>query len=307
MKALYFATTLAASLLNPIAGMAATAPAKITTPVRTKDNVELFVKDWGRGPAVVFVHGWPLNADSWDYYSELLANSGYRAISYDRRGFGRSGQSGETYDYDTLADDLDAVIRASGEKQVTLVGYSMGGGDVVRYVTRHGSSRVAQIVLVATIVPGLLKTTENPNGIPEETFDGIKKSILADRPKAVADLIRDVIYDVGNNNTHPVSKEQLDWTNAMSLQINLKALLACVDTFGRSDLRQEVAKINVPTLILHGTNDKPVPAEITAKDAARRIPGATLKLYEGASHGILVTEQDRVAKDLLGFLEVRKK
>jgi len=150
MKTLYLATTLVAALLNPIAGTTAPSSAKIVSPVRTKDSVELFVKDWGSGPAVVFVHHWPLNTDSWDYYSELLANSGYRAISYDRRGFGRSGQSGEAYDCDTLADDLDAVIRASGEKQVTLVGYSMGGGDVVRYITRHGSNRVAQIVLVAT-------------------------------------------------------------------------------------------------------------------------------------------------------------
>src|SRR5690349_21454154 len=182
MNTTFLATTLLASML-PLAGMAATSSAKIASPVRGKDGVELFVKDWGSGPAVVFVHGWPLNADSWDYYSELLANSGYRAISYDRRGFGRSGQSGEAYDYDTLADDLDAVIRASGAKQVTLVGYSMGGGDVVRYVTRHGSSRVAQIVLVGTIVPGLLKTTANPNGIPGEQFDGMKQAILTDRPK----------------------------------------------------------------------------------------------------------------------------
>lgn len=270
--------------------------------LKTNDGVELFVKDYGSGPAVIFTHGWPLSADMWDYHALLLREAGYRTIAFDKRGFGRSDQPDGDYSFDILADDLAAVVDASGADQVILVGYSMGGGEIIRYLSRHGSDKVAKIVLVATIVPGLLKGKDNLDGIDASMFDGIQAGLKADRATFIPNVIKDVVYDAQGRNTVPVTQEILDWSVHMSQQASYQALLACVDTFGRTDLRAETSGVKVPTLILHGTNDKPVPADITAKDAAARIAGSRLVLYEGASHGIVVTERDKVASDLLEFV-----
>lgn len=267
------------------------------------DGIDLFIKDHGRGPTAIFVHGWPLNSDMWDHHAQVLNDAGFRTIAYDRRGFGRSHQPDGPFDYDTLADDLKAVIDASGAPKVTLVGYSMGGGEIIRYLSRHGSANVDRIALVGTIVPGLVRNEENPEGIPASEFESIKAALEADRAGFIDMLLRDVLYDVGNANTTPVTPAILEWSKAMAHQASLGALRACVDTFGLSNLRGELDAVDVPALIVHGTNDKPVPHGITAEDAARRLPKATLVLYPGASHGLLVTERDRVAKDLLGFLE----
>jgi non-heme chloroperoxidase len=270
--------------------------------VKTKDSVELYVKDWGVGRPVVFVHGWPFNADSWDYHAHALVEAGYRTISYDKRGFGRSSQPASGYDFDTLAADLAAVIDASDVREATLVGYSMGGGEIVRYLSRYGAGRIAKVALIASIVAGLPKSPGNPRGVDASEFDAIKAGILQNRPSFMAGVVTDVIYDLAAPASSPVTPEVLDWSHLMSMQASLRALLGCVDAFGRTDFRPELAAVTVPTLILHGTADKPVPIEISARAAAAGIPQATLVEYRGASHGILVTEQERVARDLLAFL-----
>lgn len=274
----------------------------LTSPVKTKDAVELFVKDWGSGRPVVFTHGWPFNADSWDYHANALADAGYRVITYDKRGFGRSGQPSSGYDFDTLAADLAAVVDASDVREATLVGYSMGGGEIVRYLSRYGAGKIAKVALVGSIVAGLPRTQDNPDGLDGAVFDGIKENILANRPSFMAALVKDFIYDLEAPASNPVTPEVLEWSNFMSMQVGLRPLLSCVDAFGRTDFRPELGAVTIPTLILHGTADKPVPFEITAQVAAAKISKSRLIRYEGASHGILVTEKERVANDLLAFL-----
>lgn len=282
------------------------AEAKVNERLQTKGGVELFVKDHGQGSVVIFTHGWPLNADMWDHHAHLLNENGFRTITYDKRGFGRSSKENVNCSYDVLADDLASVINASGAKKVTLVGYSMGGGEIVRYISKYGAKKVNKIILVATIVPGLLKTPDNPKGIEPAFFNGLKEGLKADRATFISNVIKDVIYDWKAKNTNSVTEEILTWSNYLSMQADFKALYDCIDTFGLSDLRKELKAVAVPTLILHGANDKPVPLEITGKDAAAKIQGAKLIVYEGASHGIVVTERDRVGKDILEFLKNSK-
>lgn len=270
--------------------------------IKTKDAVELYVKDWGKGRPVILTHAWPLSADCWDYHACVLANAGYRAIAYDRRGFGRSSQPSIGYDYDTLADDLAAVMEATGVRDITLVGYSMGGGEIVRYLSRHGSKNVIKAALVASIVPGIVKTKLNPGGLDRTVFDGIKEGVLKDKAGFIASLLKDAFYDVGIGGTHSVSSAALDWSWQMAMQAGLRGLVGCVDAFGHADFRPELAAVTVPTLILHGTADKPVPFELTARPAATGIAQSKLVEYKGASHGVLVTERDRVTHDLLEFL-----
>jgi non-heme chloroperoxidase len=274
------------------------------TPTRIKinDSVELFTKDWGSGKPIVMCHPWPFSCDVWDYHAAILAEAGYRVIAYDRRGFGRSSQPSSGYDFNVFSDDLAAVIDATGVRDVTLVGNSMGGGEIVRYLSRHGDKKVAKVGLIATIVPGLLKTKDNPKGIDAATFEGIKAGLLQDRPSFLAAFLKDGYYDVGSRSTSPATKQVLDWSLQMSMQAGLRPLLSCVDAFGKTDFREELAAIKVPTLIVHGTADKPVPIEITGRVAAARIAKAKLIEYAGGSHGILQTERDRIAKDLLAFL-----
>lgn len=271
--------------------------------VAAKDGTELFVKDWGSGRPVVLTHGWPFNADMWDDLANELAERGYRVISYDKRGFGRSGQPWNGYDFDTLADDLAAIIDAAALRDATLVGYSMGGGEVVRYVSRYGAAKVSKLALIGSVVAGLPKSSENPNGLDGAAFDDIKAGIRKDRAAFLGAVIRDFIYDPGAPATQPVSSEVLAWSNAMMMQASQRALLACVDAFGRTDFRAELPAIRVPVLVVHGTGDKPVPVEISARAAAERLPDAKLIEYAGTSHGLIVTERDRVLRDLTSFLE----
>jgi non-heme chloroperoxidase len=269
------------------------------TRIKTKDSTEIFVKDWGRGRPVILIHGWPFTADTWDDVSCDLAEAGFRAISYDRRGFGRSGQPYDGYDYDTLADDLAAVVEATGAEDATLVGFSMGGGEVVRYLTRHGGKNVIKATLVACAVPCVLQKPDNPQGVPRAMFDDIKEAIRKDRPGFLAGFLRDVFYDV---DVSPVSRETLDWSLGLAMQAGLRGTLACVDTFSGCDFRPELGAVDVPTLILHGDADKPVPVEITGRVAASMISQSELVEYEGATHGILVTHKRRIVHDLVDFL-----
>ncbi len=267
--------------------------------VEGSDGIELYIKEWGEGPAVVLIHGWPLNADSWDDQALALANAGYRVIAYDRRGFGRSEQPWDGYEYDTLADDLAAVIEATEADDPVLVGFSMGGGEVARFLTRHpGVARAA--VLVSSVVPYLLKDETNPDGAPGELFDEIAANLKKDRPAFLAGFMKQ-FYGVGLISS-PVSAEVVDWSVSLALQAGLKGTIDCVEAFGRTDFRPDLPSFTVPTLIIHGDADKNVPIDISSRAAARAIPGAKFIEYDGAPHGVLATHKDRVSADLLSFL-----
>lgn len=269
--------------------------------IETRDGTKLFVKDWGSGPAVVLIHGWPLSSDSWDPQAFALANAGYRVIAYDRRGFGRSEHPWSGYDYDTLSDDLADVMAACGVTSgATLVGFSMGGGEVARYMSRHAGRGVAKAVLVSSVVPYMLQTDDNPDGVPQSQFDDMAAQIQEDRPKFMANFL-DQFFGVGFI-TSPVSEERLHWAWALTQQAGLKPTLACAEAFGTTDFRPDLASFTVPTLIIHGTSDDTVPIDATGRTAAAAIPGAKLVEYDGAPHGLFATEQDRLTTDLLDFL-----
>lgn len=272
--------------------------------IETDDGTALYVKEWGDGPAVVLIHGWPLSADSWDDQALALADHGYRVISYDRRGFGRSDQPWDGYDYETLADDLAAVIEACDVENPALVGFSMGGGEVARYLTRHngsGPGAVRKAALIASVVPFLLQTADHPDGAPEAVFAGMKAGLNKDRADFLKGFLKD-FYGVGLLSS-PVSEAQLEWSLQTALQAGLKGTLDCVDAFATTDFRPDLASFTMPTLILHGTADHTVPIDITARAAAKAIPHARLIEYDGAPHGLLATHKDSVIKDLIAFLD----
>jgi pimeloyl-ACP methyl ester carboxylesterase len=269
--------------------------------VQTKDNVRLRYKDWGTGRAVVMMHGWPLSSDTFDDLGMAIANAGMRAISYDRRGFGRSQQPWGGYDYDTLADDLAAVIEHTGARDVTLLGFSMGGGEVARYLTRHGATNIRSAILMASIVPYMLKTADNPKGTDQSVFDGVAKGIAADRAAFWATFFKS-FYGV-RLMAHPVSQAVLDWSCDLSMQASLPATLGCAKAFATTDLRPDLKSFTVPTLIIHGTADETVPIDASARAAAKGIPNSKLIEYDGGPHGLLASHKDQVTKDVLEFLK----
>ena len=268
--------------------------------VTASDQTKLYVKDWGHGRPVILMSGWPLSSDSWDDQAMALANSGYRAIAYDRRGFGRSSQPWNGYDYDTLADDLASVIEQTGAKDAVLVGFSMGGGEVARYMSRHGGASVAQAVLVASVVPYMLKTSDNPAGTEQAVFDKMAAGMKEDRAKFFAGFFKD-FFGVSMV-SHPVSAEMLEWARSVSMQASLQATLACAKSFATTDFRPDLSAFKVPTLVIHGTDDKTVPIDASGRPAARGISQSELIEYEGAAHGLFATEKDRLTRDLLKFL-----
>ena len=303
------ATTAAAAAAVPVASShARTAPGRVrnaTGHVKLKDGTELFVKDWGGGRPVILTHAWPLSADCWDQHAIALVDAGYRVISYDRRGFGRSTQPSGGYNYNQFADDLAEVIRATGAKGATLIGFSMGGGEIVRYFSRHGSKGVIKAGLVATVVPGLAKGPNNPRGVEATFFDELKTNLRKDRLAFLSSLLRDVFYDLetSRKSTTPITQAIVDWSLQMGMQAGLRALIESVDAFGKEDFWPDLAAVTVPTLILHGNADKPVPFELTARRAVQGIATAKLIEYPGATHGLLVSERERVTNDLLEFLK----
>lgn len=272
--------------------------------VKTRDGTNLFVKDWGQGRPVILIHGWPLSSDSWDPQSMALADAGYRVIAYDRRGFGRSDQPWTGYDYDTLSDDLADVMQEAGvTDDAAIIGFSMGGGEVARYMSRHGGKGVSQAGLIGSVVPFMLQTDDNPDGVPDEQLQDIGANIKADRAKFFRTFL-DQFYGVGFI-TSPVSEETLDASWNVAMQAGLKPTLACAESFGHTDFRPDLASFTVPTLIIHGTSDQTVPIDATGRAAARAIPNATLIEYDGAPHGLFATESDRLTEDLLTFLRQR--
>ena len=268
--------------------------------LKTRDGTDLYVKDWGSGRPIVLLHGWPLSADSWDDQALALAEAGNRVIFYDRRGFGRSGQPFGGYDYDTLADDLAEVLAATGATDATIVGFSMGGGEVARYFSRHGGKSVIKAGLVSSVAGYLLKDDSNPDGVDESVFeDQMKAPIRKDRPHFLA-TFAEQFYGVGYI-TSPVSQEVLDQFVTLGLQAGLKGTLACIDAFGRTDFRSDLPAVSVPTTIIHGTGDKTVPIDPSSRTAARLIPQANLIEYDGEPHGLNVTAKDRLTADLLAL------
>ena len=269
--------------------------------IKTRDDCNLYVKEWGQGRPVVLIHGWPLNADSWDTVAVSLARNGFRAIAYDRRGFGRSDQPAKGYDYDGLTDDLHDVMKATGATEnATLVGFSMGGGEVARYMSRHGGKGVQSVALISSVVPYMLRTDDNIDGVPQSVFDDMTRDMLADRAMFMRSFLND-FYGVGLL-TSPVSEALLDWSWQHCMQAGLLPTLECARAFATTDFRPDLSSFSIPTLIVHGTADKTVPIDATARPAAEVIPQSQLIEYSGAPHGIFATHTGRLIGDLLTFL-----
>ena len=274
-----------------------------TGTITTKDGATIFYKDWGSGKPVVFSHGWPLNADAWDDQLFFLASHGYRAIAHDRRGHGRSSQSWEGNNMDTYTDDLAALIEALDLRDVTLVGHSTGGGEVAHYLGRYGSSRVSGAVLAGAVTPLMLKTEANPKGLPIEIFDSIRASVLGDRSQYYQDLSSP--FFGANRPDSKVSQSLRDTFWLWSMQVGLKGAYDCIKAFSETDLTEELKRIDVPTLIIHGADDQIVPIEVAAYQTAKLVKDATLKVYQGAPHGLPLTHKEQFNADLLAFLQAK--
>jgi pimeloyl-ACP methyl ester carboxylesterase len=268
--------------------------------VTTRDNVRLYVKDWGNGRPVILMHGWPLSADSWDDQAVALADAGFRVIAYDRRGFGRSDQPGGGYDYDRLADDLADVITATGARDAAIVGFSMGGGEVARYMSRHSGRNIAQAALISAVVPYMLKTRDNPNGVDQSVFDQMTAAMKQDRAKFFTTFFKD--FYSGGRTSPTVSDELIEWSRNVAMQAGLKGTLECAKAFATTDFRGDLAAFRLPTLVIHGTDDKTVPIDATGRATAKAIPHARLIEYKGAPHGLFATHKEQFTNDLLAFL-----
>lgn len=269
--------------------------------ITTKDGTQIFYKDWGSGQPVVFSHGWPLNGDAWDEQLLFMASNGYRAIAHDRRGHGRSSQPWNGNEMDTYADDLAALIETLDLKDVILVGHSTGGGEVTRYLGRHGTSRVAKAVLVGAVPPIMLKTDAYPGGLPIEIFDGIRAGVSSDRSQFYKDLSES--FFGANRPGSKVSQGLREAFWLWSMQVGLKGAFDCIKAFSETDFTEDLKKIDVPTLIIHGDDDQIVPIENSAKLSAQLVKGSTLKVYPGADHGLAFTHRDQFNQDLLAFIK----
>ncbi|WP_144094659.1 alpha/beta fold hydrolase [Croceicoccus sediminis] len=274
------------------------------TIIQTRDGTNIYVKEWGpsEGRPVVLIHGWPLSADSWDPQMIALADAGYRTIAYDRRGFGRSDQPSDGNDYDTYSDDLADVLKATGASDdVALVGFSMGGGEIARYMSRHGGKGVSSAIFVSSVAGYMLKTPDNPDGVPQETFDEMTKGMKDDFRKFFTGFFKD-FYGRTVDSASPVSDEQLDWAWQTTMHAGLRNILQAADAFATTDFRPDLDHVKVPTLVIHGTADQTVPIEATGHVVAEKVPGAKLIEYEGEPHAVFATQQDRLTRDLLDFL-----
>jgi non-heme chloroperoxidase len=268
--------------------------------IATGDGTRLYYKDWGAGQPVVFSHGWPLSSDAWDDQMLFLAAQGYRCIAHDRRGHGRSSQPWSGHNMDTYADDLAAVVNVLGLKDVVHVGHSTGGGEVARYVARHGTTRVAKVALIASVTPLMVQTPANPGGLPMAVFDEIRTNVLTDRSQFLRDV--SAAFYGANRPGASVSQGLRDTFWMQGMQASAKAVYDCVAAFSETDQTADLKALTVPTLILHGDDDQMVPIKASSHAAAALVPGATMKIYAGASHGLCATHKDQVNADLLAFL-----
>jgi len=271
--------------------------------ITTKDGTRIYYKDWGTGQPVVFSHGWPLSADSWEAQMMFLASNGYRSIAHDRRGHGRSSQPWNGNEMDTYADDLSELIETLDLKGAVLIGFSAGGGEVARYIGRHGTKRVAKAALISSVPPLMLKTAANPGGLPIEAFDKIRLGSIADRSQFYRDLAGGPFFGA-NRPGAKVSQGMIDSFWLQGMQAGHKNTFDCIKAFSETDFTEDLKAFDVPTLIVHGDDDQIVPIAAAALRSSKLIRHATLKIYAGAPHGIPSTHKDQLNADLLAFLKV---
>lgn len=272
----------------------------INSAQNNNEPVKIYYEDYGKGKPVVFIHGWPLSGSMWEYQLTQLPQHGLRCIAYDRRGFGKSDWPFDGYDYNSLAGDLKSLLEELDLNEVTLVGFSMGGGEIAKYFSLYGGARVAKVVMVSAVVPYMLKTEDNPDGVPQEEFDKMSKAMIADRPAFMENFNKDFFGASLVN--HPVSAPFLANSLTKVMDASPIATLQCAKSFSSTDFRKDVIKINVPTLIIHGDEDKTVPIKATGEKTAQMISGAKYIVYEGAPHGLWFTDKEKLNRDLIDFI-----
>ncbi|PZP26953.1 MAG: alpha/beta hydrolase [Roseateles depolymerans] len=266
-----------------------------------RDGARIYYKDWGSGQPVVFSHGWPLNADSWESQMLFLSSRGYRTIAHDRRGHGRSSQTWDGNDMDAYADDLASLLEVLDLRNVVLVGFSTGGGEVVRYIGRHGTKRVAKVVLVGAVPPLMLRTEANPDGVPISVFDGMRQAELENRAQLYRDIASGPFFGFNRPGTKP-SQALIERFCEQGLQASHRSTYECIAAFSATDFTNDLQQVTVPTLLVHGDDDQIVPIETSARLALKLLRSARLNVYEGAPHGLADTHKDRLNADLLSFI-----
>ena len=271
---------------------------------RNENSVKIYYEDYGHGKPVVFIHGWPVSHEMWEYQLNELPAYNIRCIAYDRRGFGRSDKPFDGYDYTTLAKDLKALLDKLDLQEVTLVGFSMGGGEVVRYCSQYNCERVSKVILVSSVVPKLMKATDNPSGVDKELFDMMEDQLRNDRPAFLREFGKQ-FFGVGFIN-HPVSNDILEWMKMLALESSPRATIECLHSFSTTDFREEMKLVKVPTLVIHGNSDKTVPIEPTGQVAASMIPQTTFKIYEDSPHGLFVINKKELNDDISNFVNSGK-
>jgi len=274
--------------------------AYVTVEKDASKQVRLYYEDFGQGKPVVMIHGWPMNHEMWEYQQAAIVGSGHRYIAYDRRGFGKSDKPWDGYNYDQFTSDLHALINELDLHDVTLVGFSMGGGEVVRYLNNHGPDRIEKVVLISSVVPYLLQTPDNEEGVPKSEFDGMVESIKKDRPAFLKDFGKQ-FYGV-NAVKKPVSAELLEWSHLCTLYASPKGTVDCIRAFSETDFRKDLPAVTVPTLIIHGDADKIVPINISSDISSKLIATSQYIVYEGAPHGLFITDAEKLNQDLVQFL-----